>query len=928
MSGSASFDSAPELPDHVEDALADALLRAPAERKRRLEELIEQHRDLEPALCARIAGTAPAGPGDGARIGRYQLQQKIAEGGMGSVWMAQQREPIKRRVAVKVIKLGMDTVQVMARFEAERQALAMMEHPNIAKVLDAGSTEIGRPYFVMEYIEGTPILEHCNRQKVDTAGRLRLFLKVCNAIQHAHQKGVIHRDIKPSNVLVALHDAVPVPKVIDFGVAKATGSELTERTLFTQHRQMIGTPAYMSPEQISGSDIDTRSDIYALGVLLYELLTGTTPFDNTELVTKGVVEMVRTIREDDPPKPSTRISTLGDEALQVASMQRSDAARLGTKLRGDLDWIVMKCLEKNRTRRYETANELAADVQRHLDTQPVLARPPSAGYRLRKFVRRNRGQVLAGAIVATTLVLGLVVSGMGWRWALDERAQAEVLVRFLDDTLQGIGPSVAKGRDITMLKEMMDAAGQRIEQGELAAAPQAEARLRGTIGGIYRDLAQYDEAQAMLEPALQLAHSCFSNEHEQVARAMSNLAILHYVRGNLSDAERLSREALRINQLLFPGDDRRVASAQGNLAMLLQARGEHAQAERLYRASLAMNRRLFAGDHRSIAWGLQALATLLSAQGDTLAAEPLYFESLAMNRRLLPGDGPRVATGLGHLGILLHGRGEFDRAEQYYRESLAMNQRLFPHDHPNVATGLNALAMLLEGRGEVAEATKLFVESMEMSRRLFAEDDPNGAVDLDALASLYWSQQQFDKSIPLFEQALTARQAKLGGQHLDTLTTVAKLGVNYHQAGRLTDALPLLEEAVAASFEQPTLAIARPALLDIYATIGSKIPFRELDEAVRLVRQLHQAVPSQFPEHSFDRAEREFCCGAALLGLQQWNAAESMLLAGFRGMSERTAGGPPDSLQRMHDALQGVVTTYELAGRSHDAAAWQQRRQR
>src|SRR5262245_5676167 len=333
----------------------------------------------------------------GKLIGPYKLLERIGEGGFGSVWMAEQREPVKRRVAVKLIKLGMDTKQVIARFEAERQALAMMDHPNIAKVLDAGSTEAGRPYFVMEYIRGIPILEYCDRERLDTRARLELFTSVCHAIQHAHHKGIIHRDIKPSNVLVTLHDGVPVPKVIDFGIAKATNSELTTKTLFMAHRQFIGTPAYMSPEQaeMSGLDIDTRSDIYSLGVLLYELLTGTTPFDMRALLESGYAGMLRAIRELEPYKPSTRVSILGDTGTRTAQQRRVELKRLSVLLRGDLDWVVMKCLEKDRTRRYETANGLAADVLRHLHDEPVTAGPPSATYKLRKLVRRHRLAVIA-----------------------------------------------------------------------------------------------------------------------------------------------------------------------------------------------------------------------------------------------------------------------------------------------------------------------------------------------------------------------------------------------------------------------------------------------------------------------------------------------------------------------------------------------------
>jgi WD40 repeat protein/serine/threonine protein kinase len=362
----------------------------------------------------------------GDRVGRYRLLQEIGQGGCGVVYMAEQEEPVRRRVAVKVIKLGMDTKQVVARFEAERQALALMDHPNIAKVLDAGATDAGRPYFVMELVRGIRITDYCDQNKLPTSERLKLFTQVCQAIQHAHQKGVIHRDIKPSNILVTLHDTVPVPKVIDFGIAKATQGKLTDQTLFTAFEQFIGTPAYMSPEQVevSGLDIDTRSDIYSLGVLLYELLVGTTPFAAEELVAAGIDQMRRVIREKDPVRPSTRLSTmLEGELTGTAQRRQTEAPKLIHLVRGDLDWIVMKCLEKDRTRRYETANGLAMDIQRHLTQEPVLARPPSTLYRTQKFVRRNKVIATAAAIVTGVLVMGVLIST--WQAVRATRAEQQ-----------------------------------------------------------------------------------------------------------------------------------------------------------------------------------------------------------------------------------------------------------------------------------------------------------------------------------------------------------------------------------------------------------------------------------------------------------------------------------------------------------------------
>jgi serine/threonine protein kinase len=363
----------------------------------------------------------------GKHINQYKILQRIGEGGCGVVYMAEQERPIRRKVALKVIKLGMDTKNVIARFEAERQALALMDHPNIARVLDAGATETGRPYFVMELVRGVRITEYCDQNSLDTRRRLELFIQICHAIQHAHQKGVIHRDIKPSNILVTLHDGVPVPKVIDFGIAKAIEGKLTEQTLFTAYEQLIGTPAYMSPEQaeMSGLDVDTRSDIYSLGVLLYELLTSKTPFDGKTLMRSGLDEMRRTLREKEPQRPSNILTTLhGTELKTTAEHRHAEPPKLISLLKGDLDWIVMKALEKDRTRRYETANGLMMDVQRYLDNEPVVARPPSQLYRFQKLVRRNQVVFASGAAVAVALIIGLGVSTLLFFREKEARQQA------------------------------------------------------------------------------------------------------------------------------------------------------------------------------------------------------------------------------------------------------------------------------------------------------------------------------------------------------------------------------------------------------------------------------------------------------------------------------------------------------------------------
>jgi serine/threonine protein kinase/Tfp pilus assembly protein PilF len=755
-----------------------------------------------PALEGTTLAAKPLTEGPGVMIGPYKLLQLIGEGGFGAVYMAEQRTPVKRKVALKIIKLGMDTRQVIARFEAERQALAMMDHPNIARVLDAGATDTGRPYFVMELVKGVPVTEYCDTNNLSTEQRLDLFVLVCNAVQHAHQKGIIHRDIKPSNVMITLHDGQPVPKVIDFGIAKATNQELTDKTLFTEYRQFIGTPEYMSPEQaeMSGLDIDTRSDIYALGVLLYELLTGTTPFDSAKLRSVAYGEIQRIIREEEPHKPSTRVSTLGEEVTDIARHRRTDARALNRELQGDLDWIVMKAMEKDRTRRYETANGLAMDIKRHVANEPVLATPPSAAYRLRKFVRRNRAAVTGGGVIAAALVLGLAFASLGLisakrseAVAQKQAANAATMAGFLQEMLASVDPALASGREFTLVT-MLEDAGDKLDGGALADQPQIEADMRATIGRTYLSLGLNVAAEPHLQRAVDIRQEHLGVEHPDTLFVMDRLGRSIAWQDRHFDAEPLVRTVYETRLATLGEDHGDTLQALYYLAWNSFQRGLEEEGEQLHLQVLERRRKVFGEDGRetAISWNCSGLTHVFREQYDE--AEPFIAKAYDIGMRT-QGEGNsdtlRYITNLAN--VYIHQQ-RYDEAEALLTSAIPVSRRTLGPAHGRTTYMIKKLITAYAVQGRQEEARPWVVQAIDVQRRR-CDSAPSNPEVLNDYAWLLLTCEPDDLRAPAEALAVSLKANVLTDyqvpDHVDTLALA------YFRTGDVGKAIDYGRQAVA-----------------------------------------------------------------------------------------------------------------------------------
>jgi eukaryotic-like serine/threonine-protein kinase len=855
-------ESRPQIADYLstDDAVRRALLielvQIDAERRVKRGEpvQIDSYRQEFPELASRLEGgkgweglkrllstpipaAIPEQPG--GTVGNYKLLEQIGEGGFGLVFVAEQERPVRRKVALKVIKPGMDTREVVARFEAERQALALMDHPNIARVIDGGTTESGRPYFVMELVRGIPITDYCDRHHLGPRERLELFVSVCQAVQHAHQKGIIHRDIKPSNVLVTQQEGKPLVKVIDFGVAKALYQPLTEKTIHTQFAQVLGTPLYMSPEQaeVGGLDIDTRSDIYSLGVLLYELLTGTTPIDRKRFLRAAFDEVLRIIRKEEFPRPSTRLSALGDTASTVAVNRGLDVKRLSQVLAGDLDWVVMKALEKDRGRRYDSASAFAEDVERYLHDQAIVARPPSKAYQFKKFVRRNRGPVLTSAIVAAALVTGIALATWqalrATRAANSERLakneavargqETEAVLKFVEDRVFAAarpeGQQGGLGRDVT-LRNALEYALPYVDQS-FPGQPLIEARLRHTLGDSFRLLGDLRTAAAQEEAARNLYVQYRGPDHPDTLRATFSLAATYNDSGRLQDAHELHEKVLAINEQLLAvqkttlgRDDPETLKTMKNLANSYAALGRADEALTLRQQTLALEEARVGKDDLETLHSLYNLGLSYFSMGRYGDARNAWQEMIARTKAKFGADHPDVIFPIQGVLACDTALGRPADAVKLCEQALGIAKSKLGADHVQTLALMLGLAACYDAAGRHAEARKLKEETLAIEKVKLGIDHPNTLRSMNDLAESYRIFGNPADALKLRQQALDLAKAKLGADHQDTLFIMDGVAGDLAAVGRDAEALQLIDECLQRTSGKVVDPRLRPALLD------------------------------------------------------------------------------------------------------------------
>jgi serine/threonine protein kinase/Tfp pilus assembly protein PilF len=868
-------------------------------------------------------------------IGPYHLLQLIGEGGMGEVWLAEQKQPVRRRVAVKLIKAGMNTREVIARFESERRALALMDHPTIAKVFEAGSLTQGTPYFAMEYVAGVPITTYCDNHNLGMRERLELIIRVCEGVQHAHQKAIIHRDLKPTNILVTELDGHPAPKIIDFGVAKALGQNLTTDTLFTRVGALIGTPEYMSPEQAlsSGEDIDTRTDVYSLGIILYELLAGAPPLDLRNI---ALDKLLRRLREEQPSKPSLKIRTQDPAtSAEVAQRRQTEPLTLAKQLQGDLDAIALKALEKEPSRRYGSPSELAADIGRYLRNEPVLAVAPSVAYRARKFARRYRAAL---ATAAAFVIVLIAAAGISIRQSIlatrqrnradQEAAVAQAVNDFLQKDLLAqasaatqSGPSNKPDPDLKV-RTALDRAAVRIA-GKFDRQPEVEAAIRDTIGQTYMDLGLYPEARAQWERALELHRRVWGPENPRTAKTMNRLAAVGRLQGRYQDAEALFTKALEIQRRLLGREHPDTLSSMNGLALVYTNRGKYAQAETLHSENLEIKRRVLGPEDLSTLGTMNNLALDYDAQGKYTQAEALFRQTAEIERRVLGPEHPTTLVSMTNLASVYREQGNYVQAEALNSQTLEIRRRVLGPEHPNTLSSMNNLALVYKDEGEYAQAETLDSQTLEIKRRVLGPEHLSTLGTMNNLGNVYCIQGKYTQAEALFNRTLEVKRRVLGPEHPSTLNTISNFASMYQQKGDYALAETHAAQALAGrrhalGSEHPDTMVSAADLALAYLSQGKFV------ESEPLAREALEFDRKKQPEE-WQRFSAEILLGKSLAGQKKYAESEPLLLEGYQGMLARKDRIAVPDRYELDRAREWLVQLYQAWGKPAKAAEWKKK---